>query len=751
MHRLNVRALCAGPLLLLAFQAAEASLDFNTYAIVNQTSRVLVNGKYQDSTRISYNLTRLGSTSLEATSLTLTSHGSYLAVVEEATLTSNVETRPNNITRDFLMQGSLPVPPLAAVHSLAVYHGDTLYQAHLKKSVYSLDDQFFDTTALQATLDSRVAFLQQLGDNSYEATFSKLTLGEPVRIRIEYDIPFSGAPSASLTLPVLFHPSGQPPRQAQITFFEKASNMPVLQWLSDAGRVTLVDAGTQTVAYQSRFTFRRDENTKTVASLQATTFESGGFKGNYLLFKAGLNDSLMDELSRPLEVSFLWRWNPPYHFVETQNGLKTLSALGQTVVLEAATLKQIITELSPRGHRFGLFRSAPGQPDTLFPPSEYAGDGYHKLLAYLDQFTADRIYADYKDNPADKPDWVTTTWTDSGEIVKSRNAFLEVLSRIRNGFSARPEALKHIGMVGFGSAPSTLLDLNDPTALESILDSVTLSNVNAVWPGVNLPRCLQLKSSATLRPLSVNSPLAATLPPLLFPVYQPTSVEYRAFTPSRSHAIVLPFNKNAEREAVVKSSNAFDDTVELQGIDALGRKTRILTLTPRTIHVTQDSGMARLWAADPDRISEASEVDLGLRYGILTKGTYWSAGVGDGMTAGVTPGTVPGGNPIGIHALPKTVRAGARAGFRQAGGYLALTGLESFGPNASRALHSNPVLEVYDVRGKLILQLSLSAFRAGDGYSVPLELFRRLGQERLFIMLAGFRQVQPFVLNLGGR
>ncbi|MDB5047396.1 MAG: hypothetical protein JWO30_467 [Fibrobacteres bacterium] len=729
-----------GVALACALGTGRAALDFDTYRIIQDRIKITRSGVTTDSIRTTYELTRLGSTSLEASSITLTSHGGYLSVTEEATLTGNVENRPHDITQDFLLQGSLPIPPLAAVRSLSAIHGDTLFHAKLRKMTYSLNDSFLDTVSMQATLDNRVAFLQQLTDVGFEATFSKLSLGEPVRVRIEYDIPFPGAPGASLRIPVLFHPSGTPPRQAQITFFEKAEGLPAVQWLSDNGRVTLNDAETHTVQYQSEFLFRRDESPKTVASMQATTFESGAFKGNYLLFKGGLNDSLMNILSRPLEVAFLWRWNPPYNFVEIRDGLKTLSASGQMAALEARTLKQIILEFAPRGHRFGLLRSAPGSADDYFAPAEAGSEGYGKLLAYLDQFTEQRLYADYKDYKDGTLPWAATAWTDSGEIVKSQKEFLAVLARIRGGFSDRPEALRHIEMIGLGSSPSTLIDLKDPKQLEAAIDSTTLSNVLASWPGVDLGQALQLKANATLRPLDVNSPLAAGLPPLLFPVFQPTSVEYRAFTPARSHAVVLPFSLSAQREAMIKAESPFGDTVQLQGIDALGRKTRIFTLTPRMLRAQADSSMARLWAADPDRISEASEVDIGMRYGILTKGSYWGAGIGDATL--YQGGTVPPGTPI----LPKLVHAGSGQSFRVENGFLRLDAAAM-----GRDLYGKaPRLEIYDLRGRMVASFSLADFRSANGFAIPIEFLRRLGHSGLVLILRGAGRVQPFSLTFGG-
>ncbi|MEO7777428.1 MAG: hypothetical protein ABIY63_07850, partial [Fibrobacteria bacterium] len=480
----------------------------------------------------------------------------------------------------------------------------------------------------------------------------------------------------------------------------------------------------------------------TVATLQATTFESGKFKGNYLLFKGGLNDSLMNLLSRPLEVTFLWRWNPPYDFVEIRNGLKTLSASGLMAASEARTLKQIIQEFTPRGHRFGLFHSAPGNANTFFIPSDEGNDNYNMLLTYLDQFSEDRLYADYKDAKPAKPAWSTTAWNDSGEIARNRKEFLNAIDSIRNGFGNRPGILRHIEMIGLGTSPSSLLDLKDPKVVEAILDSVTISNVLATWPGVDLNQALNLKANEALRPLPVNSPLAAGLPPLLFPVFQPSSVEYRAFTPVRSHAIVLPFNLTADREALIKAEGPFEDTLQLQGIDALGRKTRILTLQPRMERAQIDSGLARLWASDPDRIAEISEVDIGMRYGILTKGTYWGAGIEDGQSY-LPTGENPGGTPI----LPKVVRIRGSRAFSIDGNLLRISGTVA----GLGLMGKNPRLEIYDIRGRLVMSLSLEEFRSGEGFAIPLGLLKRFGTSRLVLILRGGGRVQPFSMNLGGQ
>ncbi len=732
----SLLSLSLGPLA-LAPRQAHAALDYNSYRKIEEKIKVIQEGKSVDSLRVLYELTRLGSVSLQASSISLTSHGGYLSIVEEATLSGNLEKRPRDITQDFLFQGNLAIPPLAAVHGLSVLHGDTVFHAKIHKMTYSLDDVFFDTAALQYTLNHRVAFLQQLTDHSFEATFSKLSLGEPIRVSIAYDLPMPGAPGQSVRVPTLFHPSGAPPRQAQITLVETARGLPGLQWLSPNGRVTLDSNGTHTVAYQSEYVFRRDESPSTVATLQTTAFASGRFQGEYLLIKGGLNDSLMKALSRPLEVTFLWRWNPPFAFVEMQNGLKNLSPLGLMAAQEARTLKQIVLEFAPKGHRFGLMHSVAGKDNVFLPPGEEGGDDYRKLLAYLDGFTEERIFADYKNKTYEKPEWAVTTWSDSGEIVKGRQEFLEALSTIRKGFSPRPEALRHIEMIGLGTAPTSLVDLKDPQQVADILDSVSIANVLAQWPGVDLEKCLKLKANENLRPLQIQSPLAVGLPPLLFPVFQPTSVEYRAFTLSQSHAVILPFSPSAEREALIKATSPFNDSLQLQGIDALGRKTRILSLSVRMLRSASDSGLARLWAADPDRIAEASEIDLGNRYGILTKGTYWGAGIDDARMV-IQPGTTSEGTPI----LPKVIQLRSPPTFQIHAGMLRIQATATSG--------LRPWLEIYDLQGRLLFRLSLAEYRRGQIFAVPLSLLQHLQKDRVVLVLRGAGKALPYLISLRG-
>lgn len=715
---------------LYAADPAQAALDFDTYRIQTNTVSVEHEGKRSDSSYTSYELTRLGSVSLEGASLTLTSHGGYVSIVEEATLTGNVERRPQEITYDFLFQGYLPIPPLAAVHGLTVYHGDTAYSASLHKQVYSLDEHFLDSLALKGTLNGRVVFLQQLADRSFEATFSKLSLGEPLRVRLEYDLPFTGAPGAELRVPVIFHPSGAAPRQAHITFYEGAKGLPALQWLGPSGRVTLDDKGTHTLDYQSAFVFRRNEDTATLATLQTTGFAGGNPKGEYMLLKAGLNDSMMDVLSRPLEVSFLWRWNPPFDFVETRDGLKTLSAKGQLAAAEAKAIKKVVLAMASHGHRFGLMHSIAGAEREWFPPSAEGSDGYQALLAYLDGFTEQRIYAGYKDYRDPRPDWAATAWEDSGAIVASRKEFLAVLAQMRAGFSNRTESMKHIQILGLGAAPASVIDLREPLAVEEILDSVTISEVMGSWLGIDMARALKVKANANLRPMAVPADLGFGPLSLSLPVFQPTSVEYRVFSGSRSYAIVMPFSSSAGREAVIKALAPFDDSLELQGIDALGRKTRVHVLTPRILSAEGDTGMARLWAADPDRIAERDESELGMRYGILTKGTYLSAGVGEGTVS-----------PEVVAILPRSVRVAVAPGFRRQGDALRLE---------MPTRLSGAWIDIFDMRGRWLGKLDLDAFRSGGGYLIPLKSLERFGAGRVALMLRGASRALPFTVALGG-
>ena len=145
-----------------------------------------------------------------------------------------------------------------------------------------------------------------------------------------------------------------------------------------------------------------------------------------------------------------------------------------------------------------------------------------------------------------------------------------------------------------------------------------------------------------------------------------------------------------------------------------------------------DSGLARLWAADPDRIAQHDEADLGMRYGILTKGTYFAAGVGDGKS---TSGSVA--------ILPRSIRFSAGPGFRLQGGRLWL--------DASARIAAGAWIEILDLRGRSLGRLDLEAFRSGNGFAIPLDRLARFGAGRLVVVLRGAARGQSFAIAMGGR
>ena len=62
-----------------------------------------------------------------------------------------------------------------------------------------------------------------------------------------------------------------------------------------------------------------------------------------------------------------------------------------------------------------------------------------------------------------------------------------------------------------------------------------------------------------------------------------------------------------------------------------------------------------------------------------------------------------------------------------------------------------PILEVYDLQGRLVLRVHLEQFRKGSDYAIPIEFLRRLGMGRLVLVLRGAGKPQSFSLYLGGR
>jgi hypothetical protein len=96
-----------------------------------------------------------------------------------------------------------------------------------------------------------------------------------------------------------------------------------------------------------------------------------------------------------------------------------------------------------------------------------------------------------------------------------------------------------------------------------------------------------------------------------------------------------------------------------------------------------------------------------------------------------------------VAILPKSVRIAAGKTFRLEGGMLKLDALARIGAGAR--------LDLYDLRGRLVMSLALEAYRTGNGFAIPLEAFRKSGAARLLLVLRGAGRVQPFTLILGGQ
>jgi hypothetical protein len=140
-----------------------------------------------------------------------------------------------------------------------------------------------------------------------------------------------------------------------------------------------------------------------------------------------------------------------------------------------------------------------------------------------------------------------------------------------------------------------------------------------------------------------------------FPSFEPATVEWRLYHDQGSQIIPMPFQAGAVRQALAKTDARYADSLTLQGVDRKGDPTRRLKILPKIFHRDSDSSLARCWAADPNRIADFPETDLGMRYGILSKGSYFQAAESDGIE--IDGNTWPNGNPT----LPSSVRKKSQA------------------------------------------------------------------------------------------
>jgi hypothetical protein len=709
-----------------------AQINFLSYQKVTQYF-FKTNDTLLDST-VSFNPVQLGTAQLEISEITINPRGSYLDVVEDAYLTSNItEYNIPDLIGSYFFKGLVQLPQNAVATGLETWIGDTLYRAKLLESKYIIDAKTPDSLAVERSLDRRIAMLQQMSETVYEATLARAPIGVRRHVRLRYMIPNSGNGNTPYAVPVVFNdPYGKTPQFIRLTVFANTTDKQYYLATS-TGQIQLRDSTSQLIPYQPQV--RLTYIPKVPSVMHLTSFTLGAWAGNYLLLNTALTDSTMKRLSKPIQTVFLWRWNAPAQMIDYSSGIRGLSAYAQSVIAQAKLIKQNITTLKKRGYPCALLQSIEGVSALPYSTPAITDSSSDRINAYLSTFTEQSLYAAYLNQPDPTPGWVPKAGTSVPIIQKAQDDFLSLLKAAARLLADTTVAYRHIVLVTVGDASTTFQkDFRENT--DSILahTSIDWSYGNS-WRGVDISASLPWVGDQGL----------SQWQGFYYPSFSPVTVQLKIKTSKQAYSFPLASLEPGNFAITARVSGVWDTTISWIGFDPKGQITSSFTTAPFIITAPQDSGLAKIWAHDDNHVAEQEEVYPGGTFGIVTKATFLAASLADTSTD--TSKTISFLTESEILAPRSAVQKKVVSAKHLAPALLFTHGVLSI-TNAGELSR----LEFFDISGRLLLRLDPAQFRTSDGsYRIPLARFAALKAHRVLIVrMSGKTTCKTMTVMTGG-
>ncbi|MGB7568418.1 MAG: hypothetical protein WBM07_11185 [Chitinivibrionales bacterium] len=719
-----------GGTLLLSPIAGFCSLDFYSYQM-NITGQTADTVQTEDTV---LNAVDVGGSQLETSEITITPKGSYIDVVEDAWISGEfTQTYYDDLIDLYFFQGSISLPPRSVIGGLMIWNNTTAYQAELYPAVYSNQTVYPDSQMIAAGSKNDVCSVTQLSSTDYQVKITNVALGETKHVRIRYLMANSGPGTAQYRVPVLFDEGGQNPAYIKLTV--NATNAQKYILSGNLPSLTLSDTSTNMIPYQNSFVLTGD--TAQASVVQLTTFASGAWKGNYLLLNTLIPDTVIGELSQPMETIFLWRWNSPQTFTQTANQSRVLSVYGQAAVSEAQSIGQVVSLLTSRGQKAGLVHSVQNKAPKVFPLSSKNDTQFVRLQAYLAQFNPTYFLTGANAGDYTRPDWAPQQVQASTATDSSRQELLHGISLSVGLYSSNNGVLHHLIIVSAGPIKDASISVTKAD-LDSLLKNTTCDAGSAQWQGVDFSQAIPSAQTQNLEYYAG----------YFFPAFEPKSVSLRINHGTENYTFPLAPESNNTLALSAKSQAPWDTLFEWTGYNGNGQKTASAVSLPSINRVILDSGTVKIWAGDPNRLSDDQEENIGGVYGIITKAFGMRASTKDTVSspgksiAYLTNGqiTMPlavAKNPVSAMDLP------SRFSFHMVDGYLILN-LPVVGNHCT--------LTIVDMAGRCLLKIKIAGFGAGGRYRVPVKQLLADRFSRLFCArIEGDNFQKNFILFQGDR
>ncbi|MEN9355408.1 MAG: hypothetical protein RL318_2733 [Fibrobacterota bacterium] len=438
----------------------------------------------------------------------------WIDVEEEAEL--QVPADNYSAGDDILVEGTLTLPPHAAMVGCLLWNNDTLLMGKLRGRADAEHkfDSLVPSRPVQLAKDPLLLDMQD--DSTYGFKLYPFSPGGSRRFRIRYLLPLT----ASREFEIL-------PLMARMVRWEECLpaqfTLQVRGTRSDIRLVTREPAWpNQEVVwpltlpadrrmdlpppYTSSIKLRLGTPGAPDGTIAARVhLDSGAWQGDYVFYSAKVPDSILTKVGVRSETVVLWRWIQPQTFVGSNydGGQKYLNSDGDKAIQQAQSLVTIGDQLTGRGDRFGLVADL-GLDDSLqiYPVADSGTREYRNLRSFLTGIN--REYLFWRINPSIGSG---TSNPNNLELSRNRLRFRTDLQKVGSLYSKDSSLIKHLLVVTVGPVPSggDQLEIPDDAALPKDV-SVATSGLETTsrfdqscwcyrysivagtssWPGVNL-------------------------------------------------------------------------------------------------------------------------------------------------------------------------------------------------------------------------------------------------------------------------
>ena len=407
---------------------------------------------YCDYSRCYYNDTDQwqGSVQVTAENLSVTVSPTYLDIEDQILLTTATNGsygNPNDsVSSKLQISGTFTLPNGAVIEGALVWNGTQILQAKVRPSGKNV----YDTTkadTVQYPSAAGALIISQISGNNYQLTLNSVSFGEAKQIRIRYLLfnSFTANGFETPLVPISSSFGVTLPAQFQVS----------LKGAAGIQSVKLKQNGSAFIKNLPSTLFCNNDGTNYYLSsaqfssplIGNTSFSSGSWAGDYMMFWGGVPESLQVYAGLREEVVFLWKWIESGSFVQWSNNSKTISDYGTMAISQAGSIRQAANDIVQGPAKVGMLLDKGDSNYSNFPLCGKGSKGLDTLLGFLDgfdqQYILNTIAGDEFSTPGGKIDLVALR-------KKYAHEFSVSMQKVYSMYSPSQKVIKHLIVITVG-------------------------------------------------------------------------------------------------------------------------------------------------------------------------------------------------------------------------------------------------------------------------------------------------------------